>query len=168
MRNEFAISLTSCLTVFLATLWSFSLLPHDVGSHTPPSDVASWRRLEAGSPIRLEAAHVRAPVLSRSVDISLDGGALAEIEMEMTEGEQASFSWKAREKGLSFRLRGRQGNREQLYEAGRDIRTDNGTVVSPMTGHIGWDFRNETSVPTVLSFETRGNFRTLRWHAHSQ
>lgn len=45
MRSVFAISLTACLTAFLATLWSLSPGPHDVGSRTLLSDATRRRNL---------------------------------------------------------------------------------------------------------------------------
>lgn len=186
MRNLFLAFLACCTTLLVVAFCGLtlhgdstplsnlppvefqSLVTGYNGFRIPPFDADNAMTSETSSPIRLEPARVRNPVLFRSVDVTLESGTLAEIEIDMTEGEQTSFRWSTRENGLSFLVHGGRGGKAKIYEAGRDIRGDDGTVISPLTGHIGWEFRNEAPTKTILSFQTQGNFRGLRWHAHSQ
>ena len=130
--------------------------PSVVNAAEPTPEVAAAPVAEAAP----QASVADAGTWRDEVTATLAPSEAIEIKLVMEEGETATFAWSANGGALNYTTHG-DGGGEIIYEDGRAVPGQEGTLTAAFTGNHGWFWRNRTDVPVTLTLQTGGDYAEL-------
>lgn len=128
---------------------------------TAPTQVAVAESLPT------EAANEQTPASAEAgwrdeVSYTLPPGEGVEVKLVMKEGATAEFHWTANGAVLNHDTHGDGGGQNIMYERGRSVAHQEGTLTAAFTGNHGWFWRNRSDAPVTFSLRTRGDYVEMR------
>jgi hypothetical protein len=111
---------------------------------------------------------VKDPVASvatqkESIEITLAPGEAAEVKMSMNKGDSVTYLWKTQGGPVNHDTHGENDQGESAkYSRGRQVTTDQGTLVAQFDGKHGWFWRNRTDAAVKVVLQVQGIYQGLK------
>tara|TARA_R110000868_G_scaffold55283_3_gene171950 strand:- start:1108 stop:1728 length:621 start_codon:yes stop_codon:yes gene_type:complete len=107
------------------------------------------------------SAHAQ-DINSAEMTLILANGESAEIKIDLSKGQEATYTWSASDK-VNFEL---HVDKEEggfiSYKKGRGVDSDNGAFVAAIDGYHGWFWRNRSGSDVTITVKTEGPFTELK------
>ena len=109
----------------------------------------------------VSSAHAQEPNTAQ-MTLTLENGGSAEVKVDLSEGQEATYSWTATGK-INHEL---HVDKEEggfiSYKKGRGVDADSGSFVAAIDGNHGWFWRNRSGGDVTISVEAEGPFTELK------
>ena len=107
------------------------------------------------------SAHAQEPN-SAQMTLTLENGGSAEVKVDLSKGQEATYSWTASGK-INHEL---HVDKEEggfiSYKKGRGVDSDSGSFVAAIDGYHGWFWRNRSGGDVTIMVEAEGPFSELK------
>lgn len=117
--------------------------------------------LEKFGDLFIGTAHAQ-EINSAELSLSLKDGESAEVKVDLSKGQEASYSWTATDL-VNFELHVDKPEGGFIsYKKGRGVASDEGSFVAAIDGYQGWFWRNRSGGDVTITVRAEGPFSELK------